>query len=155
MIDRYQPSTPVLVDFVDFRDGPAADLARPVLARPIGHIRSPLVGRRSDPPLQRGERENVELPPLRAFIGPLAWAIVPGLPVLMRVGWQAAVVVGVMSIIFREARRHSNRSTICFADGFLAYAGDSRWPHGVQEDDDVHWNWSTSRLARPGHGAGG
>lgn len=28
-----------------------------------------------------------------------------------------------------------------FGDGFVGYRPDPRWPQGVQEDDDVHWDW--------------
>jgi hypothetical protein len=31
-----------------------------------------------------------------------------------------------------------------FGAGFVGYRGDLGWPHGVQEDDDVHWNWRRS-----------
>jgi hypothetical protein len=161
MIDRSQPEPPDLVDIVEPVDlghesrAVAEDLARPVLFRPTGHIRSPIVERRSDPPPDRGDRPGVEMPPLRSFVGPLVWVIVPALPVMSRVGWQAAFVVGVVAIIVREARLRVSRSTISFGDGFLAYAGENRWPQGVQEDDDVHWNWSTFRHARPGQNAGG
>ena len=28
-----------------------------------------------------------------------------------------------------------------FGAGFVGYRPDTAWPQGVQEDDDVHWNW--------------
>jgi hypothetical protein len=28
-----------------------------------------------------------------------------------------------------------------FGEGFVGYRPDPVWPHGVQEDDDVHWDW--------------
>jgi hypothetical protein len=50
----------------------------------------------------------------------------------------------------REAHQRANRSTISFGEGFLGYTARDGWPHGVQEDDDVHWNWKTARTAQPG-----
>ena len=40
-------------------------------------------------------------------------------------------------------------SSFSFGQGFVGYRPDPAWPQGVQEDDDVHWNW------RPRRGAGG
>ena len=30
-----------------------------------------------------------------------------------------------------------------FGEGFVGYRPDPAWPQGVQEDDDVHWDWHT------------
>ncbi len=32
-----------------------------------------------------------------------------------------------------------------FGEGFVGYRPDPVWPQGVQEDDDVHWDWHTPR----------
>jgi hypothetical protein len=156
MIDRSQPATPALVD-IDIDDVAPGAARRPILSRPNGHIRSPMVERRRDdaPLPSHGERPSIEMPPLRAFIGPLLWAVVPGLPVLVRVGWQEAAVVGVVAIVIRAVRARASRSSISFADGFLGYSAHNRWPHGVQEDNDVHWNWSSPRPAQPSHHVSG
>ena len=37
-----------------------------------------------------------------------------------------------------------------FGEGFLGYRGDPAWPKGVQEDDDVHWDWRTRPTAPDG-----
>jgi len=111
--------------------------------------------RRSDTPIPRAEPIQIDVPPIRDLVWPLVWVLAAALPMLARVGWQAALVAGLAALMFREARRRANRSTISFGDGFLAYAGTNGWPHGVQEDDDVHWNWSATRTARPGQGASG
>ncbi len=42
-------------------------------------------------------------------------------------------------------------SSFSFGQGFVGYRPDPAWPQGVQEDDDVHWNW---RRAAGGPGAG-
>ena len=93
------------------------------------------------------------VPPLRSFLGPLVWVLVLGLPVLLRVGWQAAAVMVVVALMVREAHLRADRSTVSFGEGFLGYRGRDGWPHGVQEDDDVHWNWKAVRSAQPGRGA--
>jgi hypothetical protein len=33
-----------------------------------------------------------------------------------------------------------------FAQGFLGFRSDLAWPRGVQEDDDVRWQWARSTL---------
>ena len=79
--------------------------------------------------------------------------LVLGLPVLLGVGWQAAAVTAILALIIREAHLRADGLTISFGEGFLGYRGRDGWPHGVQEDDDVHWNWSTGRSAQPGRRA--
>jgi hypothetical protein len=38
-------------------------------------------------------------------------------------------------------------SSFSFGQGFVGYRPDPAWPQGVQEDDDVHWNWRPGRAA--------
>jgi hypothetical protein len=152
MIERPAPAQPLLVE-VDL-DGIRKDghlPTRPVLARPTARIRSPLMDAAARPTGLDHVPPPIPMPPLRTFISPLVWAVVPAVPVLLRVGWEAAAVVAVVAILIREARLRATRSSLSFADGFLAYAGDGRWPHGVQEDDDVHWNWSAARAGSGQH----
>lgn len=156
MIDPSQPGQPTFVD-IDFVGGVyrAEPGSRPVLHRPSGRMRFPLTDRRSDSSIPRAELIPVEMPPIREFIGPLLWGIIPALPILVRVGWQAAVVTGLVALIVRAAHLRADRSTISFGEGFLGYAARDGWPHGVQEDDDVHWNWKTVRSVQTGRSAGG
>jgi hypothetical protein len=44
-------------------------------------------------------------------------------------------------------------SSFSFGQGFVGYRPDPAWPQGVQEDDDVHWNWRPHRTTG-GPGAG-
>jgi hypothetical protein len=32
-----------------------------------------------------------------------------------------------------------------FGEGFIGYRSDDAWPRGIQEDDDVHWQWTEPR----------
>lgn len=48
----------------------------------------------------------------------------------------AATIAAVVAIRFID--RHVAFS---FGEGFVGYRGDPAWPHGVQEDDDVRWDW--------------
>jgi hypothetical protein len=41
-------------------------------------------------------------------------------------------------------------SSFSFGQGFVGYRPDPAWPHGVQEDDDVHWNWRPHAASGPG-----
>lgn len=81
------------------------------------------------------------LPPLRAFVGPSRFAVLVAVPLLLLVTWQLAVVGGIGAAVAREVRRRAERLPFTLADGFLPYRPDPGWPQGVQEDDDVKWNW--------------
>jgi hypothetical protein len=154
MIDGTQPPEHVTVDLDIVGARYRADLSRVVLDRPEGRMRSPIFARRANPPPAPADLPpGVELPPIRSLFGPLLWFLIPGLPMLIRVGWQAAAVTGVVALIVREAHLRANRSAISFGEGFLGYRGREEWPHGVQEDDDVHWDWKAARSAQPGRGA--
>jgi hypothetical protein len=37
-----------------------------------------------------------------------------------------------------------------FGQGFVGYRPDMAWPQGVQEDDDVHWDWRPHGASGPG-----
>jgi hypothetical protein len=45
-----------------------------------------------------------------------------------------------------------DRVPFSFGQGFVGYRPDMAWPQGVQEDDDVHWNWRP-HAGRPGAGS--
>jgi hypothetical protein len=44
-------------------------------------------------------------------------------------------------------RSASDTVSFSFGEGFLGYRPDPRWPLGVQEDDDVRWDWTVPREA--------
>ena len=58
---------------------------------------------------------------------------------------RAAMIVGSLAIATYGIRLTDRHVTVSFAAGFIGYRSDLGWPHGVQEDDDVHWNWSAPR----------
>ena len=61
---------------------------------------------------------------------------------------RVGIVVGSFGLAAIAARRADRRVPFSFGEGFLGYRGDPEWPRGVQEDDDVHWNWQAT--ATPG-----
>ena len=54
-----------------------------------------------------------------------------------RIGLGGALFVATI-ISVRFIDRHV---TFSFGAGFVGYRADMGWPHGVQEDDDFHWDW--------------
>lgn len=130
----------------------------PVLFRPVAQLRSPIVERCSTeprPPDLDPDRPSLAIPPVRALIRPVIWAILPALPVVTLVGWQPALIVGVVAAVIRDLDIRIGRATFSFGDGFLPFRAQNAWPRGVQEEDRVHWNWSPPGSARSGHGGHG
>lgn len=109
---------------------------------PASRMRSPIMERRPFKPITVDEdRPLVLLPPLRAFVGPARFAVFIAVPLLLLVTWQFALVAGIGATVAREVRRRAERLSFTLADGFLPYRPDTGWPQGVQEEDDVRWNW--------------
>lgn len=113
------------------------------LERPTSHLRSPVVDDRliellpPDP-----DRPSLEIPSARELVGLLTWVIVPAIPVLLLVGWQAALIALAVAGLFRWLNGRAGRTNSVFADGFLQFRGDGARAQGIQEEDDVHWTWS-------------
>ncbi len=53
------------------------------------------------------------------------------------IGAGSGLVVGAVVL----ARSVSLHVSFSFGEGFVGYRSDPAWPQGVQEDDDVHWDW--------------
>lgn len=49
--------------------------------------------------------------------------------------------LGIAAVGIRWIDRHVSFS---FGEGFVGYRADLGWPRGIQEDDDVRWNWQGS-----------
>jgi hypothetical protein len=93
--------------------------------------------------------EPLELPPIAisrrlgfeiAFI-----AAVAGAATFLTGDARAAIVVGSLAVVTFGIRLIDRHVSVSFAAGFIGYRSDLGWPRGVQEDDDVHWNWSAGR----------
>ena len=72
-----------------------------------------------------------------------AWIIAADVRVAIGVG-----SIGIAAVGIRWIDRHVSFS---FGQGFVGYRADLGWPRGIQEDDDVHWNWrgSTAGTGSP------
>ena len=62
-----------------------------------------------------------------------------------RVGIAGAVIPAAI-VAIRFIDRHV---TFSFGAGFVGFRSDMGWPHGVQEDDDVHWDWRPRPVNHP------
>jgi hypothetical protein len=99
----------------------------------------------SEPPKPRGVeigRLRAALPQLLSRRADLSIALSVGLVALVasddpRIGAAGAAVVALAAVV-RFIDRHVSFS---FGEGFVGYRGDPAWPRGVQEDDDVRWDW--------------
>ena len=97
-------------------------------------------------------------PDLRALLGVLRAPgvrnvlVVVGLMAILavavgdaRVGLAGALIPAAI-VAIRFIDRHV---TFSFGAGFVGFRADMGWPHGVQEDDDVHWNWRPRPVNHP------
>ena len=117
----------------------------PVGVGPVVRLRSPIMEHRLVEPLSADEDSpGVLLPPLRALVGPSGLALLVAAPVLLVAGWQLALVAGAVALVARGLDRLVSRAPFSLGDGFLPYRPETGWPQGVQEDNDVQWNWSTA-----------
>jgi hypothetical protein len=120
----------------------------PEAVAPVSRLRSPIMERR---PLQllppNDDLPSVLLPPLRSFVAPLGLALLVAAPILLVAGWQVAILAGIGAAGYRALDRRIGRAGFTLGDGFLPYRPQTGWPQGVQEDDEVRWNWSPVRGA--------
>jgi hypothetical protein len=133
-----------------FEDGSGAGpRVTPIAVAPLARIRSPILERRliEDLPAQIVP-PSLGLPPLRVFIGPARFALIVSAPVLLFVGLQVALIVAVAAPLLRAVRDRADRTTISLGEGFLPYRAETGWPRGVQEDNDVRWNWAATADGR-------
>jgi hypothetical protein len=124
-----------------------------VLFRPVPRFRSPIMEHRPVRPVSPDrERPELTVPAARDVIRPMGWAMLLAIPVLLLVGWQAALIVGVAAALIRGVDGMVARSNLSFADGFIGFRGETSWPRGVQEEDEVRWNWSKAGSGHAAHG---
>ena len=106
------------------------------------------------PPWSRiTSRRGSDLPPVAALrVGlELDLAVVAALAVAASFfagDARVAVVAGSLGFLAVGYRRIDRRVPFSFGEGFLGYRADLGWPRGVQEDDDVHWNWNGATRRR-------
>lgn len=116
----------------------------PVSVAPASRLRSPIMEHRPIEFLPANhDRPTVLLPPLRAIIGPSGLALLIAVPMLVVAGLQVALISSLGAAVLPELHRRASRMTFAFGEGFLPYRAQTVWPQGVQEEDDVRWNWSS------------
>ena len=54
---------------------------------------------------------------------------------------RAAVGGGLAIVIFIATWILGGRVTFSIGQGVVGYRSDMGWPHGIQEDDDLRWDW--------------
>lgn len=136
---RFVPEAPELIEgWVTGGPRPV-----PIAVEPNARMRHPIMEHRVFEPLPASEGPTVVLPPVGDLRGPTAVALLVAAPLALLVGWQVAIAAGLVATILREVERRVPAS-YSFAAGFLPYRRDDEWPHGVREDDEVRWNWSST-----------
>lgn len=114
---------------------------------PAGALRSPILEHRPIRPLPRDAMGlTVALPPIGALVGPSRIALLVAAPVWLAISLQAALLVAVVAFAYRFMHGLGDRAGFSIGEGFLPYRARLDWPQGVQEDDDVRWNWSPART---------
>jgi hypothetical protein len=133
------------LELLEVADGTGPRVTPEVVA-PAPRLRSPIMEhRRVGPLFLDDDRPTVLLSPIRAFLGPAGIAALVAAPFVLVAGWQVAFVAAAVAVAARELDRRANRATFSLGDGFLPYRPDTDWPQGVQEEDDVRWNWTPIR----------
>jgi hypothetical protein len=131
--------------------GPPVDGEEPALVRPVAHLRSPLLDDPAPLPPSRGGGEKIPARLLVRAVGPYLVSVVAiGLPVLAVAGGDWLWVIGGLSLAAITLHELAQRVTFTFAEGFLAFRNRDEWPHGVQEEYDVHYSWPSTGNASPG-----
>lgn len=121
----------------------------PALQRPVAHLCSPVTRRRApaSPPKPRVDGPSVRIPPAPVLIRSFGLALVAAGPCLPLLGWQPAVIMGGIVAVTRLIDGRISRLSFRFGDGFVPPTNAHGWPRGVQEDDEIRWNWSRGPRA--------
>jgi hypothetical protein len=132
------------------REGVELSDEAPILLRPVVHLRSPILDEppRRSPPARRNDRIPL-LDVIRA-IGPyVVPVLIIGGPVFAVAGGGWLVITIGLTVAAILMHRVARRLTFTFAEGFLSFHQGDQWPHGVQEEYDVHYSWpSTGKQSR-------
>jgi len=117
----------------------------------VAHLRSPLFDEPVPLPQARSGGERIPARDLLRAIGPYLVSVVAiGLPILAVAGGDWLWVVGGLIVAAIALHELAQRVTFTFAEGFLAFRKGDDWPHGVQEEYDVHYSWPSTRNVSPG-----
>jgi hypothetical protein len=138
-------------DELNDEHGDALGDAPPVLVRAEAHLRSPLL---DAPPPPLSQHENGDRAPsivIPVAIRPyavlvIAIAIAVSLVANAGLGLMAGVITAA-AVVMRSVAR---RVAFGFGDGFIAFRKGDDWPHGVQEEYDVHYSWPSTARVSPG-----
>jgi hypothetical protein len=137
--------------------GDALDNAPPVLVRAEAHLRSPLLDAPPPPLSQQDHGDRIPSIAIPAAIGPyavlvIAVAIAVAIAVSLAANAGLGLTAGVITAAAVVMRSVARRVAFGFGDGFIAFRQGDEWPHGVQEEYDVHYSWpSTAQgFARSG-----
>ena len=139
-------------DYVDPRAGEPAEILdeqppEPIELAPLtAHFGSPILERRPEHIPAEPEVTVPVGPIVRLAIRIAAPAILAAVGVYLVAGLPAALLVAVGGSFARLTGWLGRRAHTTFGEGFLAFRGELGWPHGVQEDDDMHWQWSAAPL---------
>ena len=128
----------------DIVDDPTAEPVE--LTAIVAHLGSPLLDHRI-------VRAPVD-PELTVPVGPIvrmavrlaAPAVAAAIVVYVIAGLPAAILVAFVGSAARLTGRVGKRAQFTFGEGFLPFRADLGWPHGVQEDDDMRWQWTAAPL---------
>ena len=123
--------------------------APPVLVRAEAHLRSPLLDA-PPPPLSQhevGDRvPSIVIPVAIRPYAVLVIAIAIALSLVANAG--LGLMAGVITAAAVVMRSVGRRVAFGFGDGFIAFRQGNDWPHGVQEEYDVHYSLpSTARVS--------
>jgi hypothetical protein len=84
-----------------------------------------------------GDRANETV-----VIGAAVVGVLTGLAVAMAVDWRIGPLAGGAIAAARVLRAIDRRVSFSFGEGFISFRREMGWPTGVQEDDDLHWDWN-------------
>jgi hypothetical protein len=131
--------------------GDALSDASPALVRAEAHLRSPLLDAPPPPLSQPDNRDRIPSIAIPAAIGPYAVLVVAvAIAVSLAANAGLGLTAGVITAAAVVMRSVGRRVAFGFGDGFMAFRQGDDWPHGVQEEYDVHYSLPSTARVSPG-----
>jgi hypothetical protein len=125
--------------------------APPVLVRAEAHLRSPLL---DAPPQALSQHEDGDRVPsivIPVAIRPYAALVIAiAIAVSLVANAGLGLMVGLITAAAVVMRSVARRVAFGFGDGFMAFRQGDEWPHGVQEEYDVHYSLPSTARVSPG-----